>query len=256
MIDSHCHLDRCEDPRSAAANDLAAMITVGTDPDRSDEAIRLAGSDPRIFAAVGLHPNEASAARDPEVRRRIEAVAAHERVVAIGETGFDTHWPDETLTAQRAAFDWHVELARRVDKPLILHVRDRQGTRDASQAAADALQEAGWPKGVLHCFGGDEALLHAGLEAGWMVSFAGNLTYKNAGALRAVAARVPSDRLLVETDAPFLAPVPHRGSRNVPAFVGHTARVLAEVRRVEPSALENALDRNAIGLYRLPLAPR
>lgn len=253
MIDSHCHLDRLDDPRDGARNDLRAMVTVGTGPESGLAALRLADEDERIFAAVGVHPNDASLADDPEVRTRTEEAAGHERVVAIGETGFDTHWPDETLESQRRAFDWHAELARRLDKPLILHVRDRQGTRDASRAAAEAIRDAGWPRGVLHCFGGDEGLLRTGLEAGWMVSFAGNVTYRSASELREAAEQVPRDRLLVETDAPFLAPVPKRGSRNVPAYVVHTANVLAEVRGEDVRDLEAATDENAIRLYRLPL---
>lgn len=253
MIDSHCHLDRCEDPLAAANNELRAMVTVGTDPERSRHALRLAESDPRIFAAVGVHPNEASRVTDSQVRQRTREAARHERTVAVGETGFDTHWENETLDSQRRAFEWHADLARSLDKPLILHVRDRRGTREASQVAADAIREAGWPRGVLHCFGGDDTLLRTGLDLGWMVSFAGNLTYRNAPDLREAAARVPRERLLVETDAPFLAPVPMRGERNVPAWVDYTARVLAEVRGDEPAALEEVLDDNAIRLYRLPL---
>ena len=252
MIDSHCHLDRCEDPDAALDNDLRAMITVGTDPERSRRALRFAETDPRVFAAVGVHPNDASAADDPEVRRAIEEAATHPRTVAVGETGFDTHWRDESLETQRRAFDWQAALASRLDKPLILHVRDGGGDRDASAAAVRALRESGAPRGVLHCFGGDPELLEVGLEAGWMVSFAGNLTYKNAANLRGAATRVPRHRLLVETDAPFLAPVPKRGERNVPGFVVHTARVLGEVRGDDAAELEATLDANAIGFYRLP----
>lgn len=251
MIDSHCHLDRCEDLDAALDNDLRAMVTVGTDAERSREALRLAEADARVWAAVGVHPNDASLADDPEVRRAIEAAAEHPRAVAIGETGFDTHWRDETLETQRRAFRWQADLARRTGKPLILHVRDRQGGRDASAAAVDALRETDATRGVLHCFGGDEALLDVGLDLGWMVSFAGNVTYGSAANLREAAARVPRERLLVETDAPFLAPVPKRGRRNVPGYVVHTARVLAEVRGEAPEALEEVLDANATRFYGL-----
>lgn len=249
MIDTHCHLDRCRDPEAALDNDLAAMVTVGTDPERSRGAVALAEAHPRVRAAVGLHPNEASLVRDPDARAAVEALAGHGRVVAIGETGFDTHWDAETLAMQREAFDWHAAVAARVDKPLILHVRDRQGRRDASRAAAEALRDAAWPKGVLHCFGGDPELLETGLGLGWMVSFAGNLTFRNARELRERAAEVPQERLLVETDAPFLAPEPMRGRSNVPANVRHTAARLAELRGVPPEVLEPILDANAERLY-------
>jgi len=252
VIDSHCHLDRVDDLQEALSAELRAFVTVGTDLPRSRGAVDLAQRDPRVYAVVGVHPNEASLADDPEVRRGIEELAGHPRVVAIGETGFDDHWRDETLETQRSAFDWHASVARAVDKPLVLHVRDRQGGDDASRAAERALRSASDVRGVLHCFGGDPGLLAAGLELGWMVSFAGNLTYKSAARLRQAAAEVPAERLLVETDAPFLAPVPHRGKRNRPGWVVHTARVLAEVRGEDPDALERRLDANAERFYRLP----
>jgi TatD DNase family protein len=252
VIDSHCHLDRVDDLEDALTAELRAFVTVGTDLPRSRLAVELAERDPRVFAVVGVHPNEASLADDPAVRRGIEELADHPRVVAIGETGFDDHWRDETLETQRRAFDWHASVARATGKPLVLHVRDRQGGDDASRAAERALRSAPDVHGVLHCFGGDPGLLSAGLDLGWMVSFAGNLTYKSASRLRDVAAEVPADRLLVETDAPFLTPVPHRGKRNRPAWVVHTARVLAEVRGERPEALERRLDANAERFYRLP----
>lgn len=250
MIDSHCHLDRCGE--GAADNDLTAMVTVGTDPERCREAVATAEADPRVWAAVGIHPNEASRVADPEVRAAIEALADHPRVVAIGETGFDTHWDAESLEAQQASFDWHAELAASSGKPLILHVRDAQGREDASVAAAEALRGAEGCHGILHCFGGHADLLRVGLDLGWMVSFAGNVTFKNAEALRRSAASVPEDRLMVETDSPFLAPVPMRGRPNRPAYVAHTARVLADVRHREPGAMEAVLDANAARVYGLP----
>jgi TatD DNase family protein len=192
VIDTHCHLDRCDDLARALDNELRAMVTIGTDPARGREAVRLAEADARVFAAVGIHPNEASSARDPAARDAIDALAAHPRVVAIGETGFDDHWKDETLDEQRRAFDWHAELARAHGKPLILHVRDAQGGEAASQAAARALLDTPEPVGVLHCFGGHPDLLAAGLETGWKVSFAGNLTYKSAGRLREAARELAS----------------------------------------------------------------
>lgn len=253
MIDTHCHLDRVPDPEAAMDNDLRAMVTIGTDADRSEGAVRTACEHPRVFAAVGVHPNDAPLADDADVRARIEALSSHPRVVAIGETGFDAHWQDTTLDVQRRAFDWHAALAGRSDRPLILHVRDAQGADDASRAAEAAIRDAGHPRGVLHCFGGDPTLMATALDLGWMVSFAGNLTFKNAADLRERAREVPRERLLVETDAPFLAPEPKRGRRNVPAWVAYTARTLAEARGEDPDALASLLDDNAIRFYRLPL---
>jgi TatD DNase family protein len=252
VIDTHCHLDRVPDLAAALDNDLRALVTIGTDVARSEGAVRLAEQRPRVFAAVGLHPNEASLVDDPEACARIAELARHPRVVALGETGFDTHWKDETLEGQRRAFDWHAERAREVGKPLILHVRDAQGREDASLAAVEALRAHPDVPGVLHCFAGHPELLRTGLELGWMVSFAGNLTYKSAAAIHEAARTVPEERLLVETDAPFLAPVPHRGERTLPAWVRHTAAALAELRGVSLDRLEPVLDANAVRFYRLP----
>ncbi len=250
MTDSHCHLTRLPDPDAAvAASGLAWLVTVGTSLGDSRASLALARRLPRVRACVGVHPNEASDVRDPEVRRGIEELARDPLVVAIGETGFDTHWREETLEAQRAAFDWHAELAATTGKPLVLHVRDRQGDDDASRAAAAAIRDSGVRRGVLHCCNGHEGLVAAGLELGWHVSFAGNLTYRSAAALREAARAVPEDRLLVETDSPFLSPVPHRGEPNAPANVRLTAAVLAEVRGTDPGQLEAVLDANAAALF-------
>jgi TatD DNase family protein len=253
MIDSHCHLDHCQDPTAAADPELKAMISVGTSVPRNDATLRLAEALPNVWAAVGIHPNSASDAAAQEVRLRVEEQTRHPRVVAIGETGFDTHWEDETLGSQRLAFDWQADLAARLDLPLILHVRDRQGSDDASREASRALRDAGHGKGVLHCFNGHEGLLETALELGWLVSFAGNLTYPSAANLRALAPRIPEDRLLVETDSPFLAPLPHRGKRNTPSWVKFTAERLAEARGASNDRIEEITDSNAIRFYLLPL---
>ena len=252
MIDTHCHLDRVSDLRAALDNTLAALVTIGTDPERSRAAVRLAAAEERVFASVGLHPSEAERAADPAVREAIEELASEPGVVAIGETGFDTYWQADALPAQRRSFAWQAELARARDLPLVLHVRDADGRDDASQAAAEMLREHDWGRGILHCCNGHEGLIATGLALGWFVSFAGNLTYPRAGALHAAASAVPEDRLLVETDAPYLAPIPHRGKRNLPGHVVHTAAALARLRGVEPAALEPRLDANARRCYGLP----
>ncbi len=252
MIDSHCHLDACDDPEGAVDASLRAIVTVGTTLESDGVAARMARSHPNVWAAVGIHPNNASDADDPATRRAVEALAAEARVVAVGETGFDTYWEDEPLAAQRRAFEWHASLASRLDKALVLHVRDARGREDASLEAARAIREAGHGRGVLHCFNAHPGLLEEGLELGWMVSFAGNLTFKSAAPLRDAAAHVPLDRLLVETDSPYLAPVPMRGKRNVPAYVRHTAEALARLRGLSIEELEPVLDANAARLYGLP----
>jgi TatD DNase family protein len=260
VIDTHCHLDRCADLAAALDHDLAAVVTVATDHARLAPVLRLAEADPRTYAVVGIHPNEAHEARDPAVRAALEAALAHPRVVGIGETGVDLYWDRAPLDAQLEGLRWQGDLARAYDLPLVLHVRDpRPGTGatpdEASRLAAALLDEIGHPRGVLHCTNGHPQLLEVALGLGWHVSFAGNLTYPKATAIREAATLVPEDRLLVETDAPFLAPVPRRGRPNVPAHVRHTAAELARLRGADPAALERRLDANARALYRLPAGP-
>ena len=252
MTDSHCHLDYCENPEGAADSSLTAIVSVGTTLMRCKRTLALAETFNNVWAAVGIHPNDAGEAADMNVREQIAAMAAHPKVVAIGETGVDTYWDKTSLDAQRESFWWQVELARTFDKPLILHVRDKQGREEASLEAAQLISEAGHPKGILHCFNGHESLLRAGLGLGWLVSFAGNLTFKNARALHEAAERVPQDRLLVETDSPYLTPMPKRGKPNVPANVRLTAQFLADLRGETPDEVEAYTDANARRVYGLP----
>jgi TatD DNase family protein len=254
MIDTHCHLDMCADPDGAVDPQLAALVTVGINVERNARALELASRHDTVWAAVGLHPNSAAEAASANVRDAITLQAQQARVVAIGETGFDTHWQDATPAEQRYSFDWQAELARELGKPLILHVRDAQGTDDASQAAIAALRANGYGHGILHCCNGHQELLATGLELGWSVSFAGNVTFPKAALLHEAARIVPDDRLLVETDSPYLAPVPQRGKRNTPAFVRYTAAFLAQLRNQEPVDLEALTDANAIRVFNLPLS--
>jgi TatD DNase family protein len=251
MIDTHCHLDYCPDPHTAVDKTLTAMVSIGTNVERCQKTLELAQAHPNVWAAVGIHPNNASDAKSLEVRQKIEAMATHPRVVGIGETGFDTHWDDETLETQRESFLWQADLARRLDKPLILHVRDKQGKEDASLEAARMLKEGKHSKGILHCFNGHSKLLETGLELGWMVSFAGNLTYPKAKELHEAAKAVSKDRLLVETDSPFLSPIPKRAEKNVPANVRYTAAFLASLRQESGEEVEAYTDANAKWIYKL-----
>jgi len=253
VIDTHCHLDRCSDLAQALDHDLAAVITVATDHARLAPVLRLASDDERTFAVVGIHPNEAHEASDPQAVAAVEAALDHPRVVGVGETGIDLYWERVPLEQQLASFRWQAGLARARDLPLVLHVRDPQGDDDpASRVTASTLLELGHARGVLHCTNGNPGLLEAALGLGWYVSFAGNLTYPKATAVRAAAVSVPEDRLLVETDAPYLAPVPRRGRPNVPLNVRHTAAELARLRGLDATDLERRLDANARALFRLP----
>ena len=249
MTDSHCHLDFCEDTAAAADPSLTAMVSVGITLERAQNTLKLAETYPNVWAAVGIHPNNASDAKNETVREGIEEVATHPRVVAIGETGFDTYWDDEPLDVQRESFLWQAELAQKLAKPLILHVRDKKGQEESSLETLRMIQAVGYSEGILHCCNGHNALIDGGLELGWYVSFAGNLTYKNARELHAAAKRIPQDRLMVETDSPFLTPVPHRGKRNTPANVRHTAAYLAELRGEDLAEVEAYTDANAAKVY-------
>ncbi len=251
VIDSHCHLDRIEEFKSSLEG-LTAAVTVGTDAARAAKAVELARQDDRVFAAVGLHPTDADRLGIEGETAALEALLSEPKVVALGETGFDTHWDDTQLAAQRDAFEWHADAAVRHALPLVLHVRDRQGTDDASQASIDALAAHPDVRGVLHCCNGHEGLVRTALDLGWMVSFAGNVTYKSASNLRDMAAWIPEDRLMVETDAPFLSPEPYRGKPNTPSRVRLTLAVVAETRGVTASELERTTDRNTVRFYGLP----
>lgn len=252
MTDTHCHLDYCDDPEQAARADLSAIVSIGTTLERCKRTLQLAEQLGHVWAAVGIHPNDVEEAAEPLIREQIEALARHPKVVAIGETGIDTYWDKHPVKAQRESFVWQADLAKRLGKPLILHVRDKQGQEDASLEAARLITEAAHPQGILHCFNGHEGLLEAGLSLGWFVSFAGNLTYKNAKVIQAAAQRAPQDRLLVETDSPYLTPQAKRGQRNVPANVRLTATFLAELRGEPFADIEVATDANAKRVYGLP----
>jgi TatD DNase family protein len=240
LIDSHCHLDmddfdpdRADVLARAQTAGVSTMITIGAGGPlaANQRAVALAATHAQVFATVGVHPHEASVVSD-EVVRTIEALAQRPKVVAIGETGLDYHYDNSPRPQQRAAFARFIELARRLGLPIVVHLRDADADALAIMTAEGA-REAG---GVIHCFSGDAA----------------SVTFKNADALREAARCVPSDRLMVETDAPFLAPVPHRGRRNEPALVVRTAAVLAEVRGERLEAVAENTRRNAQRLFGLP----
>ncbi len=253
MIDTHCHLDSSHDP-DAADPGLAAIISIGTDLASCRNTLKLAERYPNVWAVLGIHPNSAGEAT-PETRAGIEALLTHPKVVGLGETGFDAYWDSVPLETQLEVFYWHAELARAHHKPLILHVRDKQNQETAAALACEILLASGHEQGVLHCFSGNERLMEVGLELGWYVSFAGNLTYKSAKNLQAAAKTVPPGRLLVETDSPYLSPEPKRGRPNIPARVRYTAAFLAELRGTTLEALEPVLDANARAVYGLPNDP-
>ena len=231
FVDSHCHLDFPElaAQRDAllarmAANDVVAALCVAVNLEDFPRVLALAESDPRLFASVGVHPDYPDV-DEPDVATLV-ALAAHPKVVAIGETGLDYYRLTDAPEWQRERFRVHIRAARAVNKPLIVHMRS------ASEDTVRILREEGAEAvgGVMHCFTGDWASAEAAMAMGFCISFSGIVTFRSAGDLREVAARVPDQWLLIETDSPYLAPEPHRGKRCEPAFVRHVAERLATVR--------------------------
>lgn len=247
MIDSHTHLHVCKPDDAelvAAAVDagVTRMLTVGTNGATCREALLAAERFPQVFAAIGRHPNEAEGFDDADLAE-LEALAGHPRCMAIGETGLDYYREYAPHADQQRAFDAQIDLARAVGKPLVIHTRAAEDDTIATlRTRADGVRV------VLHCFSMPERLDEC-VEAGWWISFAGNVTYPKAQDLAAAAERVPDDRLLVETDAPYLTPQVVRKERNQPAFVAHTARFVAERRAVAYEQLEELVERNAAGLF-------
>jgi TatD DNase family protein len=220
------------------------MLTIGTTAASSKQAMELARQHSDIFAAVGIQPNYV-AEEKPGDWEKIIALASDDRVVAIGETGLDRHWDYTPFESQVEAFDRHLELSRAAGKPFIVHCREAEADVVAQLRNATG---AGTLRGVMHSFAGDVATAEACLDLGLHISFAGMVTFKRNDALREVAKRVPLDRLLIETDAPYLAPMPHRGKRNEPAYVAHTAAVLAELHETTPQEFAKLTTANAFRL--------
>lgn len=248
--DTHCHLDSLVGDlgpylERAAAAGVTRLVTIGTDLQNSARALELAVEYPQVWAVVGIHPTEATGF-GPETAARIEKLGGHPRVVAIGEVGLDYHWDYSTPADQDGAFRAQIDVAKRLGNPVVLHVRD------AMPEVLALLQEVGPPQGlVFHCFSGDAAQAVCAVSLGGYISFAGNVTYKNAEPLREAARSVPLDRLLVETDSPYLAPVPFRGRKNEPAYVAHVGAALAATLGIPPEDLAAATTANAARVFGL-----
>jgi TatD DNase family protein len=255
LIDSHAHLDdekfRDDLPavlERAAAAGVVRVVTIATTAASSAASVDLVARHPLLVATVGIQPNHVaeSAPGDwDEVVRRATA----EKVVALGETGLDRYWDYTPFDRQEDYFARHLELARRHALPVVIHCREAEA--DVVRMLRADFDRHGPVRGVMHSFTGDADTARSCQEMGLYISFAGMVTYKNAQALREVAATVPLERLLVETDSPYLAPVPVRGKRNEPAFVAHTAALLAQVQGVEPAVLAEHTTRNARALFGL-----
>jgi TatD DNase family protein len=253
LIDSHCHLDYFGADEidgilgRAAAAGVGEMVTIGTRLTESDKVRGLAAAHPNVWCTVGIHPHNAGEAAVPTVEQ-IAAEAAYPRVIGIGESGLDYFYDKAPRQQQQASFRAHIRAARLAGLPLAIHARDADD--DIAAILQDEWDSGGKFEFLLHCFSSTRALAEAGLALGGSISFSGILTFPKSTELRDIARDVPLDRLLVETDAPYLAPVPRRGKRNEPAFVVHTAAVLAQVRGLEPAALADLTTANFRRLFR------
>ncbi len=267
LFDTHAHLDddqlreRIADVlKRAKQSGVQHCLAVGTTADSSEATVRIAEEFPTVFAAVGVQPNHAATATD-EGWRRIRQLAQLDCVKAIGETGLDHYWDYAPMELQRQYFVRHMKLAEETQKPLVIHMREPKQWDPAKETPAcgneilEMLEahrpDTGWT-GIMHSFTGDWPLAERALAMGLHISFAGMVTFKSSDALRAVAKKVPADRLLIETDAPYLSPHPVRGQRpNEPAFVQHTAECLAQVRDLSIDELAETTTANACRLFGL-----
>lgn len=246
MIDTHAHLDALDDPDVAVERarnaGVARIISIGTDPTSWARTLELAESHADVYMVAGLHPHEATPNFDLDALPRL---LEHPKVVGVGETGLDYYRDYAPRDAQAKLFIYQLGLANQARLPVVIH------NRSADEDTVSILQQ--WFDGtvVLHCFS-SPPLLDAALDRGWYVSFAGNVTYKNAGDLRDAARKVPADRLLAETDSPFLTPQAVRGQTNEPAFVIHTLEALAEARGEDRNVLAGQIDANAKAAFALP----
>lgn len=256
LVDTHAHLhfpEFAEDldavlARARAAG-VRAMVTIGTDRDTNPAAVALAERHPEIYATVGIHPHDAGAATEADFDALERLARESAKVVALGEMGLDFFRTLSPRDAQERAFRRQIALARALRKPIVVHCRDAHD-ETLQILAGERVDEIG---GVMHCFSGDVEVATRCLDLGLLISLAGPVTYKNARALPEVARFVPEDRLVVETDCPYLPPHPHRGQRNEPAHVAITAARVAELRGTDPDVLGEALTRNAARLFHLSL---
>ncbi len=255
LVDSHCHLDfpdfaaeREAVVARAKAAGVGTMLTIGTHLDQFAGVRAIAEGDPAIWCSVGAHPHDA-AEHATLLPGQLTALAAHPKVVGIGETGLDFHYDLSPRDIQERVFRAHIAASRETGLPLIIHARE------ADDEIARILESEHPPPGVFHCFSSSRELAEAALALGFYVSISGIVTFKNAEDLRAIVRDLPLDRLLVETDSPYLAPVPYRGKRNEPAFVAATAAAVAALKGIAPELLAEATTANFFRLFAKAVPP-
>jgi len=259
LVDSHCHLDfpdlvqRLPDILERMRhNDVGCAVCIGVNLEDFPNVLALAEAHPQLYATVGVHP-EYSDAEEPG-EDRLVALASHPRVVAVGETGLDYYWQKDRPAWQRARFRTHIRAAKAVDKPLVVHMRDAADDT-IRLLAEEGAETAG---GVMHCFTETWEVARQALDLGFYISFSGIVTFKNALAIKEVAQKAPLDRILVETDSPYLTPAPFRGKPNEPAYVKYVAEEIGRLRGIPPSAVAEATTDNFFNLFKhakRPLQP-
>lgn len=252
LADSHCHLTYkglAEDQQAvlerARARGVTAMLNISTRESEWDAVIATAEREPDVWATVGIHPHEADQHPDVDTEKLVER-AQHPRVVGIGESGLDYYYDHSDRARQQASFRAHIAAARETGLPIVVHTRDAE--QDTAQILREEMGKGAYP-GVIHCFTASQAFADIALDLGFYISISGIVTFKNARDLQATAAKLPIERLLIETDAPFLAPVPHRGKTGEPAFVADTAAFLADLRGDDCEQLKDFTARNFHNLF-------
>lgn len=252
LVDSHCHLNykglverQAETLANARAAGVTAMLNISTRECEWDDVIGLASKEPDVWASVGIHPHEADGHTDVDTAKLV-ARAAHPRVIAIGETGLDYYYDHSDREQQRASFRAHIAAARETGLPIIVHTRDAEA--DTAQILTEEMGKGAY-SGVIHCFTASAEFAEIALNLGFYISLSGIVTFKNAVELQQIATTIPADRLLVETDSPFLAPVPYRGKTCEPAFVASTAAFVAELRGTSMELLSAQTSDNFYKLF-------
>jgi len=252
LVDSHCHLnykglveDQADVLARARAAGVGTMLNISTREREWADIVATAERESDVWASIGIHPHEADEHPDVDTAKLV-AAAAHPRVVGIGETGLDYYYDHSDRARQQASFRAHIAAARETGLPLIVHTRDAE--EDTAAILRDEMGKGAYP-GLIHCFTASDALADIVLELGFYISISGIVTFRNARALQETAARIPIERLLIETDSPFLAPVPHRGKTCEPAYVADTARFLADLRGEPVEVLADATARNFFTLF-------
>ena len=252
LIDSHCHLnykglveDQPQVLARARESGVTGFLNISTRASEWDAVVATAAREPDVWASVGIHPHEADTHADLGARTLLDA-AAHPRVIGIGETGLDYYYDHSDRAVQRKLFRVHIGVARETGLPLIVHTRDAE--EDTAAILAEEMEQGAFPA-LIHCFTASREFARTVLDLGLTISLSGIITFKNARELQEIARELPEDRILVETDAPFLAPVPHRGRTCEPAFVADTARHVAQLRGVEAAALAETTSANFFRLF-------